>query len=154
MDIESVLRWAPLAAEVAPLYGLSVTTVLAVIHVESAGDPDLVHPAFQATGLMQVVPSPVIAGRPGVEELKDPATNLRWGCYLLRLYWDSGGSLYGGLHQYSGGSYWQEEGGWSAFSRRYWTPFMRAKLEIVAALAERGDIIDREFHHHDRRCKM
>jgi len=55
-----------------------------IIMIESAGKADAISPAG-AIGLMQVMPKEEgFTGRPTHAELLDPATNILWGCKILR----------------------------------------------------------------------
>ncbi len=81
---------------------LSPELVLAVIHVESAFDP-FAFSSAGAQGLMQVMPFwKKEIGRPD-DDLMDVATNLRYGCTILKHYLDrERGSVLPALARYNG----------------------------------------------------
>lgn len=79
---EAVRRWAGLVVPIARRHQLAPSLVLGLIEVESSGDPDVISRAG-AVGLMQVMPAPLIAGRPTRAELLDPARNVETGCTIL-----------------------------------------------------------------------
>lgn len=82
----SVLVWYPLVSLIAPMHGLPPELVMAVIYVESRGNPDAVSNAG-AVGLMQIMPreaGEVFANRPPAYLLRSPATNIDVGCWILR----------------------------------------------------------------------
>jgi hypothetical protein len=72
---------AKLVRDMAPAYGLDPQLVLAVIEVESAFHTDSVSPK-DAAGLMQLVPA--TAARFGVNDVFDPADNIRGGMKYLQ----------------------------------------------------------------------
>jgi soluble lytic murein transglycosylase-like protein len=76
-----VSRFAPLVRRVAEKHHLDSRLVQAVIHVESDGNPRAVS-AKGAAGLMQLIPA--TARRFGVENVFDPAENVRGGVSYLR----------------------------------------------------------------------
>ena len=82
------VEYEDLIREYAQANGLEPAYVAAVILAESSYRPDVVSSA-DARGLMQIVPSTGewIAGRLGEtfseENLFDPATNIRYGCWYL-----------------------------------------------------------------------
>lgn len=128
--MDAVLRWADLVREVAVEYDLSSALVLAVIWVESRGNPEAVNQRSQATGLMQVMPreaGKVFADRPGRDELLDPKVNIDWGCRILRYFWNREENLIEALYRYSGGQVW---GNHNDFMRRYLLPVIQAWTEI------------------------
>ena len=77
-----VRRWASLVVPIARRHSLAPSLVLGLIEVESVGDPAAISRAG-AVGLMQVMPAPLIAGRPTRVELLDPARNIETGCAIL-----------------------------------------------------------------------
>ncbi len=87
---------------------LSPELVLAVIHVESAFDP-FAYSSAGAQGLMQVMPFwKKEIGRPD-DNLMDMATNLRYGCTILKHYLNrERGSVIPALSRYNGsyGQFW------------------------------------------------
>jgi len=88
--------------------GLLPELVIAVIHVESAFDPFALSSAG-AQGLMQVMPFwKKEIGRPE-DNLHDVATNLRYGCTILKHYLDrEKGKVVPALARYNGsyGQFW------------------------------------------------
>jgi len=90
-----------LVVDTARKYGLRPSLVAGVIAVESGWDPQAVSSAG-AVGLMQVMPGEKIPGRPPTQALLDPATNIDWGCRLLREAWDRYGTTAGMLAAYYG----------------------------------------------------
>lgn len=108
----------------------------AVIMVESSGDPNAFNEASQATGLMQVMPSEYgspFEDRPTIEQLKDPMTNLRWGCDILSYRWARTHSEFGALYLYSGGKTWEEYHGigwFELFLELYWDKYQTALAEL------------------------
>ena len=76
-------RWAPLVQYRAAQAGLDPHVVAAVIMLESAGQCEAIS-STQATGLMQVEPASVIAGRPTQAVLLNPDQNLKAGCAILQ----------------------------------------------------------------------
>ncbi|ABC31468.1 Soluble lytic murein transglycosylase and related regulatory protein (some contain LysM/invasin domains) [Hahella chejuensis KCTC 2396] len=101
--------------------GLNPEIVLAVMHVESRFDPYAVSSAG-ARGLMQVMPFWINEiGRPE-DNLHDVATNLRYGCTILKHYLDKEkGNLIRALARYNGslGKTWYPERVLVAWER-YW----------------------------------
>ena len=86
-----VLAYREIAVRHAARFGLRASLVLAVIHAESQGRPDLVSPR-NAIGLMQVQPhmagvavAGLVGGEISGESLKDPDLNVRAGSAYLRL---------------------------------------------------------------------
>lgn len=77
-----VSRWAALIVKHARTNNLQPALVAGLIATESGGNPDAVSPAG-AVGLMQVMPSEQIAGRPTTAALKEPEFNIVYGCALL-----------------------------------------------------------------------
>lgn len=71
--------------------------------VESGGNPWAIS-VSGAVGLMQVMPSERgYPGRPSHQALLDPATNIEWGCRILRAAIDAaGGDVWGGVARYYG----------------------------------------------------
>lgn len=98
MDAE---RFRELVVDTARRYGLRPSLVAGVIHVESHWDPQAISPAG-AVGLMQVMPGEKIPGRPLAQALLDPATNIDWGCRILRDGWTRYGTTAGMLAAYYG----------------------------------------------------
>lgn len=101
--------------------GLDPEVVLAVIEVESRFDPYAVSRAG-AQGIMQVMPFwKNEIGRPE-DNLIDTATNLRYGCTILKYYLDKErGKLADALARYNGsyGEYWYAERVFSAWEKRW-----------------------------------
>jgi len=87
--MEKILAWRPLVQEIAPLYGLPVPFVLAIIRIESNGNASAINPKSQATGLMQVLPAettPPEWNRPWKAELLNPSINIEWGCRIAMYF--------------------------------------------------------------------
>ncbi len=88
------MSWCGLIDSYSNKYELDPYLVSALILVESGGQPEVISSAG-AVGLMQVMPKdgiastfqcingPCFAGRPGIEELKDPEFNVNFGCKML-----------------------------------------------------------------------
>jgi len=88
-------------------YGLEKALVYAVIRTESSFDPRAVSPAG-AVGLMQLTPPTVdyIVFRGGFDEpddITEPWTNIRFGCWLLRFLLDKYGDTDTALCAYNAG---------------------------------------------------
>ncbi len=99
-------------------HGLEVP--LALVWLESVGDPLAQNKYSHATGLMQVMPRdgnganytttradgtvvPLFSDRPTRLELMVPSTNIAWGTSILRTYIKVYGSVRDGLNNYYGG---------------------------------------------------
>lgn len=153
--MEHILAWEPLVAEIAPQYGLPVSLVLAIISVESNGNPAAFNKKSGATGLMQVIPSeyaPADWNRPTKEELLNPETNVAWGCKILSWFRkEESGDLTLALYRYSGGGVWlkhatagelaryqgePERVAFGRFGSGYLWKVLKAQIEIEAADAE------------------
>lgn len=116
----------------ADLNGIDPWLVAAVIMVESSGDPNAVNKTSKATGLMQVMPfeaGDVFSGRPTIEELKDPDTNIAWGCRILGDGLLLTHSECGALYRYSGGKYWESI---ELYTSAYWKKVVKAREELKA----------------------
>lgn len=116
----------------ADLNGIDPWLVAAVIMVESSGDPNAVNEASKATGLMQVMPleaGKAFKGRPTIEELKDPDTNIAWGCQILGDGLLVTHSEWGALYRYSGGKYWESI---ELYDKSYWQEIVKAREELKA----------------------
>lgn len=102
------LLFLSLVRETAAEYRLPPDLVLAVIMVESSFNPGA-RSAAGAVGLMQVMPVTAreIAGELGYRaaeiDLRDPATNIRFGCHYLAALIRRCGSLERALLAYNGG---------------------------------------------------
>lgn len=94
----AVARWRSLAEQVSRETGIPTDLLLALIAVESSGDPNAVNESRRgvpAYGLMQ------ISG----EDIRDPLENIRRGAQILRQKLDAaGGNLQAALDFYSGGA--------------------------------------------------
>lgn len=101
--------------------GLDPAVVLAVIEIESHFDPYAVS-RVGAQGIMQVMPFwKNEIGRPE-DNLIDTATNLRYGCTILKYYLDKEqGRLVNALARYNGsyGEYWYAEKVLVAWEKRW-----------------------------------
>lgn len=133
-----VLQWQPLVEQIAGTYGIEPLVILAIIWLESKGDPKAFNDITQATGLMQVIPCEAgvpFQNRPCVVELKDPRTNVEWGCKILAFALrQSNGDLSGALYRYSGGSAWTNH---QAFVDQYWRPFRTTKRLLQKKMRSR-----------------
>ncbi|MBP0594870.1 lytic transglycosylase domain-containing protein [Paraburkholderia sp. LEh10] len=76
----SVLAWTPLVEEAARRFGVDRALLLAVIDVESGGNPFAMSPKG-ARGLMQLMPATGLLQ--GADDLFDPYQNVRAGARLL-----------------------------------------------------------------------
>jgi hypothetical protein len=117
-------------------HGVAPFLVAAITIVES-GVQAGVSNDFHAVGLMQVVssgnPNPVFKGRPTTAQLKDPATNLHWGCSILaHNIKAAGGDEQRALYNYSGGGAWPS---FDNYVARYWNKVQtyRQALESLAS---------------------
>lgn len=139
MDLENTLRWTEKVTLLAKPFGYEPAIVLAIIYVESRGNPSSINQTSMATGLMQVMPresnEEIFASRPLSFELLDPEVNIIWGLKVLRWSHRDEPSLWGALYRYSGGQAWQSE---KRFTETYWMPFCEAWAEIAMALREQG----------------
>jgi soluble lytic murein transglycosylase-like protein len=113
-------------------FHLDPMDVAALILVESDGNPNAVNEKSRATGLCQVMPleaGGVFEGRPTIEQLKDPNTNIGWGCMILRAGMRKhGDDVRLALYEYSGGKYWTSE---ELFDRVYWKRFNDKKEQLI-----------------------
>lgn len=128
MDLTTVLQWKPLVAGIAAPYNIEPIVILAIIWLESRGDPEAFNAISQATGLMQVIPQEAgspFEDRPTIDELRDPRTNIEWGIKILAFCEKrEKGNLWGAIYRYSGGGAWSSYG---AFTQAYWKPFQATK---------------------------
>ena len=135
MELEATLRWTDMATRLAAPYGINPAVILAMIYVESRGDPVAMNPKSMATGLMQVMPKEshvMFADRPTSAELLDPEINIAWGLKVLSYYMHKeNGSLSGAIYRYSGGSSWRNM---NDFVARYWLVFAEAWALIELAM--------------------
>ena len=101
-DEQQRLRLLRLVHQAATRAGLKPDLVLAVIHVESLFDPYALS-YVGAQGVMQVMPFwKAEIGRPD-DNLIDLATNLQYGCAILKFYLDKeNGNLRRALARYNG----------------------------------------------------
>lgn len=99
-----IQQWSPDIAVLASAYGVDADLIAAIIEEESDGDASGIS-HMGAVGLMGVMPSgPGLEWRPSVEQLTNPATNLRWGVAILaEIMRQSGGDLSAALAAYNGG---------------------------------------------------
>jgi len=137
--MENTLRWADLVTEIVPPMGIEPLVVLAIIWMESKGNPDEFHHISLATGLMQVIPQEAggrFEDRPTIEQLRNPRTNIEWGARILQDYLNRKGSLYEALYHYSGGPVWASP---RRFTNVYWVPFQRAKAHLQRKLKAREE---------------
>jgi hypothetical protein len=135
-------QYRPLIAAAAAKYGIQELIIAAVIEIESGWRNVQNAGGYDAWGLMQVVSSRTIAGRPTPEQLLDPATNIDWGTRILAEAWARGGGLKQALWRYSGGSYWDRQGGAAAYTASYWRRFMDA-VATVGCYVPLGDSLPR-----------
>lgn len=103
----NIQQWDKHIAVLADVYGVDPDLIAAVIREESNGRTELVSEAG-AVGLMGVMSTgPGLEWRPSIEELKNPAVNLRWGVGILsEIIQQAGGDVGAALAAYSGG--WQQ----------------------------------------------
>ena len=101
-DEQQRLRLLRLVHQAATRAGLKPDLVLAVMHVESLFDPYALS-YVGAQGVMQVMPFwKAEIGRPD-DNLIDLATNLQYGCAILKFYLDKeNGNLRRALARYNG----------------------------------------------------
>jgi soluble lytic murein transglycosylase-like protein len=143
MTIEEVLIWTSLVTRLTANCSppIDAATILAIIAMESGGDPNAINEAMGATGLMQVMPreaNPGIFGsRPPQKKLLDPETNIRWGIRILQWSLQGNRSLEEGLYYYSGGRYW---GNLQKYQDTYWKPFLKHRETIRQHLEEQPDV--------------
>lgn len=96
-----VARWASLIVPTARRHRLAPSLIAGLVEIESVGVPDAVSRAG-AVGLGQIMPSPLIAGRPTADELRNPATNVEWTCRILAANRTRLGTQAGALAAYYG----------------------------------------------------
>lgn len=133
MSLEDTLKWAPIVT--ALVAGcpppIEISAILAIIHIESRGDPGAINAKSMATGLMQIMPresNPEIFGnRPTQKELLDPGTNIAWGIRILSHCLTKDPTLRGALYFYSGGAYWESP---ARYDAQYWLKFVRIRAQI------------------------
>lgn len=139
MDFAPVLQWKPLVEEIAALYSIEPLVILAVIWLESRGDPAAFNNVSQATGLMQIIPQeagPPFGDRPTIAKLRDPRINIEWGIKILGYYKrKEKGNLWGAIYRYSGGDSW---GSYARFTHAYWKPLLASK-RLLAKQLEKMD---------------
>ena len=101
-DEQARLRLLRLAHQAAKRAGLKPDLVIAVMHAESLFDPYALS-SVGAQGVMQVMPFwKAEIGRPD-DNLIDLATNLQYGCTILKFYLDKeNGNLRRALARYNG----------------------------------------------------
>ena len=101
-DEQARLRLLRLAHQAAKRAGLKPDLVIAVMHTESLFDPYALS-SVGAQGVMQVMPLwKAEIGRPD-DNLIDLATNLQYGCTILKFYLDKeNGNLRRALARYNG----------------------------------------------------
>ncbi len=98
--------WTSEADATAARYGLDPSLLLAIMHVESSGDP-AARGAAGEVGLMQVMPATAQQVRPGITpaELADPEINLDVGAaYLAAQLRRYGGDLWQAVSAYNAGT--------------------------------------------------
>jgi hypothetical protein len=109
VDISVLTDYQNLVRVIANQYDLSNLDVLALILIESNGDPDAVSP-IGAVGLLQVMPREHgFPDRPTADELHNPETNIRTGCKILAKYLSGTKDLYKAILQYIGSPDWEKE---------------------------------------------
>lgn len=142
MSLEDTLKWGPIVT--ALVAGcpppIEVSAILAIIYIESRGDPGAINDKSMATGLMQIMPhesNPEMFGnRPTQEELLDPGTNIAWGIRILSHCLTKDDTLQGALYHYSGGTYWESRARYDAI---YWMIFVQIRAQIEQRLLEEKD---------------
>ena len=117
---QSILQWKTLIEQYAAQYSLDPNLVAAVMMYESAGRARVTS-YMGAVGLMQVMPRETgFPDRPTISTLLDPASNLLWGCKILRACIDGHGA-YNGLKCYYGfGGTFTE-----SYARDVWALYLR-----------------------------
>ncbi len=100
----TITQWESEIATASAKYRLDPDLIASVIKVESYGIPYETSYAG-AVGLMGIMPyGPEFSHRPTPDELKDPMTNIRWGCSILAdIIRQSGGDIHAALAAYNGG---------------------------------------------------
>ena len=103
LDEASIALLAPLIVGEAEGQGIPPALVVAIIQLESEYNP-VARSSAGATGLMQVMPSwPGVLRHRFGSDLTDPATNVRYGTWILRdALDDSGGDTHRALLRYNG----------------------------------------------------
>jgi soluble lytic murein transglycosylase-like protein len=99
--------WRALAERVGRRYGVDPALILAIIEVESGGNPQAANPADPAYGLMQVTPATAqwLAGRPvAPDDLLDPETNVDLGTRYLRWQLDRYAAVADAVDAYRAGT--------------------------------------------------
>ena len=108
---QGIHQWCPEIENAARETGLPANLIAAVMLQESGGDPSALS-ASGAVGLMQVMPrdgiaadfmcinGPCFASRPSIEELLDPAFNIRYGSQMLADLYAKHGSYREALFRY------------------------------------------------------
>lgn len=134
MELEATLQWTDIVTRMAAAYAIEPAIILAIIYVESRGDPTALNQTSMATGLMQVMPQEAHAMfclRPPSEVLLDPETNIAWGLKILSTYIEQEGTLWAAIYRYSGGKAWRSQ---AEFTHSFWLPFAEAWAEIEQQL--------------------
>jgi len=98
MDI-LMIPYVNLIIKYSSSFQLPSPIVAGIIEVESSWNPIAISSAG-AVGLMQVIPD--LDDRPSAEELKDPETNIFWGCKILSTLYERYDSLDMALAAYNG----------------------------------------------------
>lgn len=124
-EVDDRLQLLTLVHEEASRAKVSPELVLAVIHVESLFDRFAIS-RVGAQGLMQIMPFwKKEIGREH-DNLMDPATNLRYGCTILKHYLDKEkGNLIRALARYNGslGKYWYPEKVMNAWEKHWFVRY-------------------------------
>lgn len=124
-DPQDRLEMLKLVHQEATRAELSPELVLAVIHVESLFDRFAIS-SVGAQGLMQIMPFWKNEIGRTEDNLMSPATNLRYGCTILRHYLDKEkGNLIRALARYNGslGKYWYPERVMNAWEKYYFVAY-------------------------------
>jgi soluble lytic murein transglycosylase-like protein len=103
-------------AEASERWGVDPALIKAVIHTESGFNSQAVSPAG-AMGLMQLMPE--TADDLGVTDAFDPQSNVYGGVKLIRILWDTYGSLDKVLIGYNAGPSWVGQNRLPMETRRY-----------------------------------
>lgn len=84
---DGIKQWCNLVVKYADQYSLDPILIASIIQKEGThGNPEILSPQ-SAVGLMQIMPRDTgwsyFSDRPTTEELKNPETNIDWGCEIL-----------------------------------------------------------------------
>jgi hypothetical protein len=83
--LDDVVRYYPLIIKYASENRIAPSLICGLMTQESGGNPNIISDCG-AVGLMQIMPSTYIAGRPTKQQLLDPEFNISYGCRLLHQF--------------------------------------------------------------------